>query len=76
MFSSNLLLPTGSEQQPANYIVTVYGAYGLSSANHGESDNRRYNKAPDSFVKVSFCGLSVYAFWYCHIRKEMVLIST
>ncbi|CAB3226218.1 unnamed protein product [Arctia plantaginis] len=57
--TDNLLLPTGSEQQPANYIVTVYGAYGITNASHGENDNRRYNKAPDSFVKVSFCGLSV-----------------
>ncbi|PZC81246.1 otoferlin [Helicoverpa armigera] len=53
----NLLLPTGSEQQPANYVITIYGAYGLPNGAHGQAD-RRFGKSPSSFVKVSFCGLS------------------
>lgn len=55
---SNLLLPTGSEQQPANYVITIYGAFGLPNGTHGQGD-RRYGKLPSSFVRVSFCGLSV-----------------
>ncbi|CAH0577888.1 unnamed protein product [Chrysodeixis includens] len=54
---SNLLLPTGSEQQPANYVITIYGAFGIPSGSHGQGD-RRYGKLPSSFVRVSFCGLS------------------
>ncbi|XP_026747253.1 otoferlin-like isoform X2 [Trichoplusia ni] len=54
---SNLLLPTGSEQQPANYVITIYGAFGIPSGSHGQGD-RRYGKLPSSYVRVSFCGLS------------------
>ncbi|CAH0703240.1 unnamed protein product [Spodoptera exigua] len=53
----NLLLPSGAEQQPANYIVTVYGAFGLPNGAHGQGD-RRFGKLPSTFVRVSFCGLS------------------
>ncbi|XP_035437997.2 otoferlin isoform X3 [Spodoptera frugiperda] len=53
----NLLLPTGAEQQPANYIITVYGAFGLPNGSHGQGD-RRFGKLPSTFVRVSFCGLS------------------
>ncbi|CAH1647468.1 unnamed protein product [Spodoptera littoralis] len=53
----NLLLPTGAEQQPANYIITVYGAFGLPNGAHGQGD-RRFGKLPSTFVRVSFCGLS------------------
>ncbi|XP_052751429.1 otoferlin-like [Galleria mellonella] len=54
----NLVLPSGSEQQLANYIITVYGAFGLPTGSHCHGD-RRYGKLPNTFVRVSFCGLLV-----------------
>ncbi|KAL0851779.1 hypothetical protein ABMA28_000089 [Loxostege sticticalis] len=50
------LLPSSSEQQRANYLITVYGAFGLPSGTHCHGD-RRYGKLPSTFVRVSFCGL-------------------
>ncbi|RVE52196.1 hypothetical protein evm_003115 [Chilo suppressalis] len=55
---NNLLLPTGSEQQRANYVIAIFGAFGLPSGSHGYGD-RRYGKPPSTFVKVSFCGLVI-----------------
>ncbi|KAJ8737899.1 hypothetical protein PYW08_000494 [Mythimna loreyi] len=52
----NLLLPTGSEQQPANYVITIYGVFNLPFGSHGHGDKR--GKMPSSFVRVSFCGLT------------------
>ncbi|XP_059055113.1 otoferlin-like [Achroia grisella] len=55
---SNLLVPSGSEQQRANYIVVVYGAFSLPTGTHCHGD-RRFGKLPSTFVRVSFCGLVV-----------------
>ncbi|KAM3968476.1 otoferlin [Aphomia sociella] len=54
----NLLLPSGSEQQRANYVITVFGAFGLPTSTHCQGD-RRYGKPPSTFVRVSFCGLAI-----------------
>ncbi|CAG9788973.1 unnamed protein product [Diatraea saccharalis] len=55
---NNLLLPTGSEQQCANYVITIFGAFGLPSGVQAHG-NRKYGKPPSTFVKISFCGLVV-----------------
>ncbi|XP_068630494.1 otoferlin-like [Battus philenor] len=52
----SLLLPIGAEQQRANYLITIYSAFGLPNGTHCHGD-KRYGKAPSTFVKVSFCGL-------------------
>lgn len=52
---------SSSGQQTANYLITVYGAFGLPSGSLSQGD-RRYVKQPSTYVKVSFCGLSVKQF--------------
>ncbi|XP_046977570.1 otoferlin-like [Vanessa cardui] len=49
------LLSTGSERQIANYVITIYGAFGLQSGDDRQTD-KRYSKPPSTFVRVSFCG--------------------
>ncbi|XP_026331925.1 otoferlin-like, partial [Hyposmocoma kahamanoa] len=51
----NILLPTGSEQQRANYVVTIYAAYRLCSG-MGVHD-RKPSKPPNTYIRISFCGL-------------------
>ncbi|GBP86775.1 Otoferlin [Eumeta japonica] len=53
----NLLLPSSSVQQRANFVVTIYNAYALPSGSRCFGD-RRYGRAPDTFVKVTFAGLT------------------
>ncbi|XP_045531675.1 otoferlin-like [Pieris brassicae] len=48
------LLLSGSEQQCANYQITIYEAFGLPCSSRGD---RRYTKPPSTYVKVFFCGL-------------------
>ncbi|XP_013179617.1 PREDICTED: fer-1-like protein 6 isoform X1 [Papilio xuthus] len=52
----SLLLPIGSEQQRANFLITIYSAFGLPNGTHCHGD-KRYGKPPSTFVKVAFCGL-------------------
>ncbi|XP_069364926.1 otoferlin-like [Maniola hyperantus] len=56
LMEDNLLLPLGSQQQCANYLITIYGAFGLPNGSLGQGD-KRFGKPPSTFVKVSFCGL-------------------
>ncbi|XP_049885411.1 otoferlin-like [Pectinophora gossypiella] len=51
-----LILPTSAEQQKACYQVTVHAAFSLPSCVPSHLD-RRYGKAPSTYVRVSFCGL-------------------
>ncbi|CAK1588464.1 unnamed protein product [Parnassius mnemosyne] len=53
---NTLLLPIGSEQQRANYLITIFSAFGLPNGTHCHGD-KRYGKPPSTFVRVSFCGL-------------------
>ncbi|XP_047544352.1 otoferlin-like [Vanessa atalanta] len=48
------LLSPGSERQIANYVITIYGAFGLQNRDERQTD-KRYGK-PSTFVRVSFCG--------------------
>ncbi|XP_038216703.1 otoferlin-like [Zerene cesonia] len=52
----NLLLPSGLEQQCANYQITIYEAFGLPCGTQSQGE-RRFGKPPSTFVKVTFCGL-------------------
>ncbi|XP_039764013.1 fer-1-like protein 6, partial [Pararge aegeria] len=52
----NLLLPSGCELQCANYLITIYKAFGLPNGSLSQSD-KRSAKPPSTFVRVSFCGL-------------------
>ncbi|XP_048488978.1 otoferlin isoform X3 [Plutella xylostella] len=51
------LLPSGSEQQRANYVIGIYGAYGLP--NEVNQADKRSAKPPNTFVRITFCGLVV-----------------
>ncbi|XP_045510224.1 otoferlin-like [Colias croceus] len=52
----NLLLPSGLEQQCANYQITIYEAFGLPCGTQSQGE-RRFGKPPSTFAKVTFCGL-------------------
>ncbi|XP_050361233.1 otoferlin-like [Nymphalis io] len=48
-------LSVSSDHQSANYVITVYGAFGLQNCDYCQT-NKRYGKPPSTFVRVSFCG--------------------
>ncbi|XP_030019882.1 otoferlin isoform X2 [Manduca sexta] len=48
----NLLLPSGSEQQRANYMITIHGAFGMP-----RGAGEKHGKLPSTFARVTFCGL-------------------
>ncbi|XP_045784578.1 fer-1-like protein 6 [Maniola jurtina] len=56
LMEDNLLLPSGSQQQCANFLITIYGALGLPNGSQVQ-DDKRFGKPPSTFVRVSFCGL-------------------
>ncbi|XP_072930870.1 otoferlin-like isoform X2 [Epargyreus clarus] len=53
----NYLLSSGSELQHANYIITVYGAFGLPNTSRHQNDRHHCAKPPNTFVRLLFCGL-------------------
>lgn len=69
-FSSNLLIPSGSEQQRANYLIGIHSAFSLPNGKHCHGEPR-YGKFPSTFVRVTFCGLVVIKYSCLYIRIEI-----
>ncbi|XP_062533076.1 otoferlin isoform X2 [Bombyx mori] len=73
----NLLLPSGSEQQRANFSITIHGAFGLP-ATTTTGGEKRFGKPPSAYVRISFCGIgartAVQQRTHCPVYNERISI--
>lgn len=72
--SNSDILSIGSELQYANYVITVYGAFGLPNSYY-ETD-KHLTKAPSTFLMVSFNGLSVFIKLYFNFQYFIFVYVT